>query len=538
MLAGVLLAVPTLAAFYLPMSDLPLHEGVVGILRHWGDPTWFPPDLYVRNLFQSNQLFYLVSWILSYAVGTRWAVKIFVAVTQVLIFWAGGRLADHLGRSRWSVLFLTPLVLGFTYFWGLVANLLGFVTLLAALPVLDRGAQRPTPRTAVASSGVLLLLYFAHGSSFVAGCGFAAVLAVLHPWTRRETALRFVPVLFACVFFVAMYLRAEKNMMPWQVDFVTVFTPLLTRFEYLPNVLFGSHDLPAQLALFGIAVVGVAALAVTRFRTERGEPVVAPAHASPPSRLDRARAALLAYRMELTGLCFLLGYFAMPFAWHGATLIYQRFFGPAWAVLVIAFAPRGPAPRVAKVAGAVLPLGVLLVSWPQFADADRTFRDMESLLEKIPMNRAITQVSLEPPIYRERVYSVAAGPARSVAVRGGRAGQSLTISGLSPILMNPAYRWDDYDYRMARSSRRLVPPHDLDRWEWVIVQSRDVGTRQLMVAALAPHATYVADAGEWVLFHSTHEVAPLTSPEVPAPPNSPTIVDRVNTLVQRAREAK
>jgi len=67
---GLMFALPTLLAGYPPMTDLPLHESIIGVLRHWGDPKYFPPDLYILNLGHPNQLFYFLALPFSYVVGT------------------------------------------------------------------------------------------------------------------------------------------------------------------------------------------------------------------------------------------------------------------------------------------------------------------------------------------------------------------------------------------------------------------------------------------------------------------------------------
>ena len=93
--AGLLLALPTLVARFPPMTDLPLHDAVVGTLRHLHDPGFFPPDLYRLNLGHPNQLFHLCAWALSYVMSVDWACKLVIAAAQIGILVAGGRLARH-----------------------------------------------------------------------------------------------------------------------------------------------------------------------------------------------------------------------------------------------------------------------------------------------------------------------------------------------------------------------------------------------------------------------------------------------------------
>lgn len=527
---GIVLALPTLIAHYPPMSDLPLHEGVVGILRHYGDASYFPPGLYTLNLGQANQLFYLVAWMLSYAVGTVWAMKLVIAAAQLLLFLAGARLAAHLGRTLWGVPLLAPLALGWTYYWGLVANLVGFAAFLAALPTFDRAAARPSRRGTMAACGMLVLLFFAHEAMFVAGVGVLGVLVIAYPLERRKTALRAAPVAFAALFMGGHWLYQQRSFTRGQVTPPMSFDPFLQRVVSTPKTLFGAHDTPVLLLLLGISVIAIVALVVGRVRGA--------AHAGDP--IDGLRAALLRYRFETTALAFLALYFVMPYEWRGATLIYQRFLAPAWALFVICASPR-EAPWVAKVASSLLPVALLLLSWPQFVDSDRTYRDLDAVIARIPKQSSIALCAMERPMLIDaRLYSAGVGPARAVADRGGRVLLSLTVGPLSPVQIRPEWRWDDVDVRTRiGGSRALQPAHDLDRYGWVVVHSRDVPMRRLLIEAFEPDAEYMMTRGEFMLFRSRHLHAPLMSHDVPAPSGSDTVVDRVHELwrTPRGREA-
>lgn len=537
--AGVILAVPSLAAHYLPMSDLPLHEGAVGLLRHFGDDTYAPRDLYQLNLGHPNQLFYIVAWALSYVVGTIWAVKIVIAAAQLLIFWTGARLADHLGRSRWGALLLAPLALGYTYYWGMTANLLGFAALLGVLPSFDRAAVEPRPTRVASTCGLLMLTFFAHESIFMAATGFVALLAFAHPLERRKTSMRLAPVAFATAVAIGHQIYATRLVTGGAVVLPPEFRPPWDKVLSVPTVLFGSHDLAAQLMLAGLSFVALAFLVVARVRSKEAperELERPPTERGVLQGLAWLQYMLLRHRYELTGVGFLLLYFVMPYNWRGATKLYERFFGPAWALLVICAAPRFDPPRLAKLAGSVLPVAILLVSWPQFADADATFRNLDVIIAAVPKNSAVALAVLDRPVYRTRVYSASVGPARTVADRGGRFGLSLAISPIAPVQIRPKYRWDEFDHRVMESgSRSLQPTHDLDRFGWVIAQSRDVSARAVLVDAFKPDAEVVMAQGEWLLFRSTHPQIPLTSPGGPPHPRAETILDRMIYLMEMQR---
>lgn len=525
-LAGLALAIPTLVAFYPPMNDLPMHEGVVGILRHFGDTSYFPPHLYRLNLGHPNQLFYALAWLCSLLVSTSLACKLVIAASQIAIMSSAGRLAAHLGRSPWGSLLVAPLALGFTYYWGLVTNLVGFAAFLFALPALDEAALVPSARGAVKSCGLLLLVYLAHESLFVAAAGIVAAYAVLPKRPARATLLALAPAGFAVALAVGHQLWAASmftTVIPSTSP--TRFLPWTEKLRSVPIVLFGSHDASALWMLLGLAVTGVIALVVGRIREPSTEAI------APDVGL---RARCLRLRFELVGVGFLAAYFLAPFSWRGATLIHERFLGPGWALLVIAAAPRATVSLVGKLASSVLAIAILLLAWPQFADASETFQDLQALIGRIPRGAAVASSAFTTPT-PNRIFSPNLGPARTVAVVGGRAGLSLAVSPISPVQLAPENRWDEYEARtLLASGRGLVPAHDLTRFGFLLIKANDRSTQRLLVGALAPDADLVAVRGDWILFASKHEVAALTAPATIPPPGFESLWARVVFLAEEA----
>lgn len=537
---GVLLALPTLLAYYPPMSDLPLHEGVVGVLRHFSDESYYPRGLYTLNLGHHNQLFHLVSALLSFLVGTRWAVKIVIAAAQLLMFHAGARLADHLGRSRWSVLLLAPLALGFTYFWGLVANILGHVAFLYALPALDRAAQKPSLRSALVASAAFVGLSLAHGSVYVIGVFAYALFAVVYPLEPKKTALRATPLAFAAVFSAIHVIIEQRHFAAGQIVHDAVFFTAYERVYSFANVIFGSHELFAQLLLLALSVIAVVGLAAGRYRESRLPPVAAAERPSAPDeafgagKLARWRETAHRYRFEIVAATLFLGYWVMPFNWRGATLLHERFLGPAWGLIVLCVAGRREAHKLVRVAVAVVPAAILLVSWPQFLDSDGMHRDLDSLLAEVPMKSAIALCGVDSKVDKIRIYAPSPGPARALAVRGGRIGNSILQSPISPVQVDTPYRWDEFDVRIYSSGGcSFEPSHDLDRFGYIIMMTPDPRMQYVVKLAFAPDATFVTSRGNWMLFRSTHQVAPLLSADVPSPPNVPNVLDRIELVIRR-----
>jgi len=261
----------------------------------------------------------------------------------------------------------------------------------------------------------------------------------------------------------------------------------------------------------------------------------AEAGASHDTRFAIVRERLWHHRFEVIALLHFAAYLLVPFTWRGATLIHERFLGPGWAILVIVMSPRVLAPRLGKIIAAVVPIGVLLISWPQFVDAHRAYTDLDALIEKIPTGATITQTSVDRPAYRTRVYSASTGPARIAADRGGRVGLSLTFSPISPVQIRREYRWDEYNFRIAyQGSKTLKPTYDLTRYEWLVAQSRDPAIREILVKVLSPDAEFVMAKGEWILLHSKHPMVPILSPDAPAPPEIETVWDRVRAVLEAA----
>lgn len=530
LVTGAIVALPTLLAYYPPMSDLPLHEGVVGILRHFGDAEYFPKPIYELNLGHSNQIFHLTSWLLSLIVGTRWAVKIVIAISQIAIFATGARFCDHLGRSRWATLLLTPLALGFTYHWGLVANLIGYSTYLFALPFLDGFAERPRPKDIPRCVGLFALLFFAHESSYVMAIGALVLFSFARPASRRELLPRLAPAILASVAFV-VHLYWTKQLMPkGQLTYGATWFTLRQKTSLIPNVLFGSHSWEARLMLF---VLGSAAFGTLLAARAKGDPGDWPRR---PRSLEAVRELLLRYRFEALALSYLALYFTLPFNWNGVTLLHDRFLGPAWSLLALSAAPRAAPRLVSKVSVAFVPLGILLVEWPQFEDSSRTFRDLDAAMAVIPRGSATALCVLDRPgAGQVRAYSAGPGPARVVAERGGRAALSLVISPLSPVLIKPGYRWDDIDVRLfADASGSLLPDHDVGRWQYVIGESRDRGIRQAIVLAFEGSAELVFAKGEWLVLRARKPPVPLDAPDDPAPKRRlETVRERV-TAIEKA----
>lgn len=526
--AGLLLAAPILIARYPPMTDLPHYEAVISILRYRNDPARFPPGLYELNLGHPNQLLHVVAWGLSYVMPTDWALKLTIAATVVAITLGAARLAKHLGASPWLAVVVAPIALGWTFYWGLGTNLVGLAALLFMLPVLDQVAHEPTWRRAALGAGAMVLLYFAHEAMMVISCVAVVIFALTQPLTWR-TPLRLSPAAVASVLFVAQIWYQERLKSPALAAVPTSDLPLKRKLVDIPATLVGGHDSYAQYLLCGLFLVTMLVFAWLARRERRRTAQVFPDFA----RLVRVRRLAYALRFELFGVAAMGMYFAMPFTANGATMVYQRFLAPAYAVLAIALGRHGAraVPRIAKVFASVAPVSMLLVAWPQFADADRAYRELDRMLPQIAMGSAVAPIEVATST-EGRMFSAAAGGTRVVAIRGGRTMYSMTDSTISPVRVARGYEWNEPLTRTLYDSHQLRPAHDLKRFRYVLAHVPGGLVSEGVIRALAPEARVVDRSGEWILFESKLELVPLKSPDVPLPQDP-----RPMTLRKRMRLA-
>jgi hypothetical protein len=536
---GLLLALPALIAFYPPMTDLPYHEAAIGILRHFGDVAMFPPGLYQRNLGEPNQLFHMVGWLLSYFVSTRWAVKLVVVATIVAIPVCAARLARYVEASPLSALVVAPMAVGWLVYWGLITNLIGLAAFLAVLPVVDRFARAPTGRGALSTVGAVLLLYFAHEAMMFVYAAAALGLALLYPWSRRDTLLRLVPFAFG----VAVAIAQAK----WQVHFMSPAVramPLMwesfwRKLKTIPHIILPANDWVVRIAMLTLCVATIAGLLWLRTRERRagsGDPAGASSPIDGDERLDRIRSWMLSHRWELFALLCTAAYFAFPATLNGATFVYHRWFPPGFAVFAVTAAPRNlwirPA-RVVRAALIALPIATLLVAWPSFVDSSRAYAALEPVLEKVERGSAVAQLDLGPAD-PTRTFSLGPAAGRILATRGGRLVYAFTDSSVSPVVIARRYQWTESLVRIAFDAWAFRPEQDLRRFRYVLARANDSVAAQLAVLSLSREADLVIKSNEWLLFKSKFPTVPLRSRDawIEGPP-SENVRDRMKAVFAR-----
>ena len=523
---GVLLALPVLVARYPPMTDLPLHEAVVAILRHFDDAEMFPAGLYAKNLGEPNQLFHLVAWLLSYAVPTDLACKIVVALSVFAIPVAGARFAKYVGASPLSALALAPIALGWTFTWGLVANLIGISALLALLPWLDRNAETPSGRSLAFALLAVPVLYFAHEQMLLIYGAAAVLLVVVHPFAPKKTALRIAPVIVIVAVVLAQAEYQKRFIAPLAVVRPTEFASLGYKLEHTPEMFIRTTDAPVAVLFMVLVFAALAGLFALRWRERKED----------PTRRERLllswpssiRPRLHRYRFELLALGLLLLYLAFPFRLNGATLVYHRFFAPAFAVAVVIAAPRDltvSRARLARYLLPVLPLGTLLLTWPSFVDSDRSYRKLDRVLALMEPGSAVATLELSKE-RRDSDLSAASASTRTLAVKGGRVLYSFTDSPIAACVMEPEYQWLEVATRTSSDSLAFRPAEDLTRFRYVLFRSNEPWVIDDILEAFEPYARFLGprtDAGardrdcEWVLLESRSPTIPLLSPDTILP---------------------
>jgi hypothetical protein len=511
-LGGLALAVPVVATRYPPMTDLPLHEGMVALLRHHGDPAWAPPGLYALDLGHANQLFYLLAYPLSFVFATDVTCKLLVAAILVLTLGAAGRLASHLGRSPWVALTLAPVVLGWTFFWGFVANMLGFALFLLALPMVDRIEAR-SARGALLACAMGALVFFAHEASALALSCAVVVIALSERFDRR-TLVRLAPVAMIAALSAVEVVRERAIETPLMKLFgqKVLWHPLATKLSTFPRLLTGAHGLWTDLTLLAPAAALAVLGTVVRARAPGPEP--------------RAR------RYALLAAALRLFYLAAPYSVNFGAFLYVRFLAPAFAVAVVAAAPSRP-PVVAKLAAALVLLGTIFVVLPQFAAASEDQRQLVALFARMEPASAVDVLHVGK---RDKtlLFEATGGGNRVLAERGGRLAFSFAEYPIAPVAIPPDYQWNDTLLRLYADPTSLRPALDFDRFRYALVQAGDPGLATLVERAMAADARRVAVSGEWTLFESTHPVVPLTAKDAPLPLDPPPTLQELAHALARA----
>jgi len=519
--AGLLLAVPVLAAPWPPSSDLSMHEGMVALLARWGDASFEPPGLYRLALGHGNQLFYFLAWPLAKLVGPGLACRGLLALVVAATIASAGHLAAHLGRTRVAALAVAPAALGWAFYWGFAPQMLGFALWLAVLPRLDRDARRGTLRDVAASTFAIAFLGLAHIASMLCAALASAVLVLVRPIGRR-TPLRLVPSLVGCALAVLEDRWDRSVSTPLARVFasrVLWHSPLHKLLDLVAYVA-GGHGMILE-ATIGLLLVVMAVLWQT---SGRPEPTETPA-ADLRARLER-------HRFEVVAAILLLLYFAAPYSVNFGAFLYVRFLAPAFALAVLLLAPPSGTGGALVVAPAVaLLLAPIVAAVPQVSAAAEQSAALEPLIARVDEGSAFAVLHFGK-FDHGLLFDPTAFGNRILAERGGRELASFTEYPIAPVIIAPERRWDSIVLRISAKSGSLRPATDLTRVEWVLAHVHDGALIPLVVRAFEPEAGLVDASGEWLLFRSRLAQVPVLAPDVASDGTAETVQDRVTRALR------
>ena len=519
-IGGVAVALPVLLVAFPPMADLPLHEMAqsVSLLRHWGDPAFFPHDVYFINPGQANQLFSMLMLVLAYAMPIAWGrAKVSVALVLVALPVAAARLADHLRAPRWTALLVVPLGIGWLFFWGLVQNLLGLTVLLALLPSIDRFASSPTRRGALAMCGAMVLLHFAHQAMQVCACIALVTCSLGAPVRLRETALRATPVAFSvALLVVANIYGGQRGRTPHPRKSAVYLGP--------PGCTSSSRFRACSSG--GSSRTSATSCSRSFWRRSgcswQQESAFVRCSLDPSGSLASRRALRDLRPRSLRRLL------ARTRDDRGDDLrLAHRLLPPAWAIFAVTCAKRHGGHRAP--AGTVAlarwrPSLRLLISWPVFVDADRMYSDLDALM---PSHRDRKRGHGHRPgtvPTREAMGDPRQPSATSWRCAGGALFSTTPRRRSRPW---PSVRmlkqWAKATNRMEKHPFELIPSWDLLRYRYLLVITPSPLPRNEMTAlALRNDATLVGHEGDWYLFESRILSVPIDAPRRVATPAAPT----------------
>jgi hypothetical protein len=538
-LAGAITALPVALAHYPPMADLPYHELVAAMLRHWGDSSFAPPSVYRLNIGYSNQLFYFPIALLGYVCDIGLASRIVVALTLLLLPVSAAKLADYLGVTRWTTALVAPLGLGWMFFWGLLANLIGLEIFFAFLPALDRFVGKPTFRGFLGACGCIALLHLAHDLVALTAAG-TLVLFTLVSWKDwRANALRLAPAALAVGASVVGRTLTQDAASSYHTSLPAFYYyPLAHKLVTLPGALFAGYEWWVRDLIFALSATPAVLFAFERWRHRSGETF---ARRNASGRGASTRAWAYANRFELLAAALMVGYFAAPTNMRSTTLIYHRFAAPAWVLFVVTAATRtgaeqhGGAPSaldppwaLPRLLAAVVPFVQLLPSWPAFFDSDRVYRELDDVIHHMSPNSSYIVLELGPTA-KNLLYQPLTGGGHVVAELGGRAFFDYTTSPQAPVTQRVDQQWLEEFGRIDGHSYRFMPSHDFHRFRYAILHTTDERLAIVATAAMGPYAEFVYQNGEWAVLESKLPILPLDAPDEALPTPHPKTLHRLMT---------
>ena len=516
--AGFLLALPIVLVRYPPMGDLAMHEAIVSIMRHLGDPAWAPPGLYFVIMPQANQLYPSLAYVLSYPFSTDTACKLVVAAAVFAVVPATARLLRRLALSPWLALLVGPVACGWTLRKGLVANMTGFALLLLALPSVERLVRKPSARRAAVCSLAIAVVFFGHESSAAILACILVLFATLRWSGLRRFAATTVPSLTFMVLAVVQWAIARRFVGEHMREIGSYFgVPVPDRIAVLVGAIYGGIGTIRLAIMAGISGAAVVA-SVLCARPRIGLPV---------------RVLAWRNRYALAAILFLLLYLVFPMALGGTTLLAYRFLPTACACLAIGCSSRFRSVVVLALAAAA-PVAMVGVEAREFGNAEATYDALDRIIALVPRNVAVAQLDLSPQV-PTHVAPILSAANRVLAERGGRMLFGFTDTPPNPVYVPAAMQWNESVERLAPAQYAFLPAFDFERYSYLVAKNTVPSLWPVLVQALSPEGELVAAEGEWALFRSRLPTVPLTAPDAAPPQTTDTLHTRLARLLDAQR---
>src|SRR4029077_1058151 len=176
-----------------------------------------------------------------------------------------------------------------------------------------------------------VLLYLAHEAMMFVYAGIALALAFVRPWSWIKTAWRLTPFVAGVSIAVGQAEWQRRFMTPAVRAMPRSWHPFTHKLDRIPYIILPATERGAQFAMLALCALTIGLFLWLRARERRGVSLSnAPLPASSP--FGRIRQWALACRWELVAALLLAAYFAFPLTLNGATLVYHRWFPPAFAI--------------------------------------------------------------------------------------------------------------------------------------------------------------------------------------------------------------
>jgi hypothetical protein len=453
----------------LPMVDLPQHAAQLAVWVHWGDPAYRTHD-FELNFRTPYLLAYPLARVLAPVFGVVAALKIVVALALVAHVAAYDRLVHRLGHDPWLSLLGPPTALGYTFCFGfisfLVAMPIAFFTIVLALD----HAERPTPRSGLALSGLLALTLLAHGLA-LALTMLAAGPLLLRGGGRfvARVAPLLAPVVLSLVWVLPGSSTARIGGTHWEIS--------AARILELPGMLVGigsSDPAASAVGLLLVACLG-ALLGAPSGRYERWLPLGAS----------------------------LAGFLAFPSLFRGVGPLSPRFAILLVPSLLLAFRPRRDANG--RTFAGRLALAIVAISWgfvwtSRLPEFNRETEGMHALAAQMRQGLSVR------PIVFDRESRAFPGvpallhlPAYYQVEKGGAQGYSFAMYPISVVRYRPGV-----DVRMVGGLEWRPEAFDAAReaagYDCFVVHSARDRTRELF--GNAPDISLERRHGDWWLYSS------------------------------------